>query len=80
MAWEAQLAQITVEELREPTSRMEASGVPVCWVSDHERPWIGAVPSIRLSVPTEPGGHPASIGGRGVIAIGAGQGFNLATA
>jgi hypothetical protein len=29
MAWEAQLAQITVDELRERTSRMEASGVPV---------------------------------------------------
>jgi len=74
MAWEAQLAQITVDELREPTSRMAASGVPVCWVTEYERPWIGAVPSIRLTVPTEPG-VTRSIGGRGVIAIGAGQGF-----
>lgn len=36
MAWEAQLAQITVDELRERTRRMGASGVRVCWVTDHE--------------------------------------------
>jgi len=55
MAWEAQLAQITVDELHERTARMEAAGVPVCWVTDHERPWIGAVPAIRLSLADEPG-------------------------
>lgn len=55
MAWEAQLAQITVDELRERTARMEASGVPVCWVTDRERPWIGAVPAIRLSLADESG-------------------------
>ncbi|GAB7005269.1 hypothetical protein JCM18899A_27420 [Nocardioides sp. AN3] len=55
MAWEAQLAQITVDELRERTARMEASGVPVCWVTDHDRPWIGAVPAIRLSLADAPG-------------------------
>ena len=55
MAWEAQLAQITLDELRERTSRMEASGVPVCWVTDHDRPWVGAVPAIRLAVTDEPG-------------------------
>jgi competence protein CoiA len=49
MAWEAQLAQITVDELRERTARMKASGVLVCWVTDHDRPWIGAVPAIRMS-------------------------------
>ena len=55
MAWEAQLAQITVDELRERTARMEASGVPVCWVTDRERPWIGAGPAIRLSLADEAG-------------------------
>jgi competence protein CoiA len=55
MAWEAQLAQTTVDELRERTARMEASGVPVCWVTDRERPWIGAAPAIRLSLADEPG-------------------------
>jgi competence protein CoiA len=55
IAWEAQLAQITLDDLRERTARMAASGVPVCWVTDHDRPWIGAVPSIRLTVPVEPG-------------------------
>lgn len=54
MAWEAQLAQITGAELRERTARMEASGVPVCWVTDHERPWIGEVPAIRIALPAEP--------------------------
>jgi competence protein CoiA len=55
MAWEAQLAQITVDELRARTGRMRASGVPVCWVTDRDRPWVGAVPAIQLSMPTEPG-------------------------
>jgi len=55
MAWEAQLAQITVDELRGRTTRMHASGVPVCWVTDHDRPWIGAVPAIQISLPAEPG-------------------------
>ena len=54
MAWEAQLAQITVDELRERTRRMGASGVPVCWVTDHDRPWIGALPAIQISQPTAP--------------------------
>lgn len=50
MAWEAQLATITLAELRERTARMEHSGVAVCWVTDHDRSWVGAVPAIRLSV------------------------------
>ena len=45
----------SVDELRERTARMEASGVPVCWVTDRERPWIGAVPAIRLSLADESG-------------------------
>jgi len=71
MAWEARLAQITVDELRERTSRMEASGVRVCWVTDHDRPWIGAVPSIRMSAPSTPddsAGQGTVIGGLGVFA------------
>lgn len=74
-------AQITLDDLRERTARMAASGVPVCWVTDHDRPWIGAVPSIRLTVPVEPErpGQPrsstvwepsASTGARGVDAAG----------
>lgn len=61
MAWEAQLAQITLVELRERTARMAAAGVAVCWVTDHERPWIGAVPSIRLTVPVEPAAGSAQV-------------------
>lgn len=34
---------------------MAASGVAVCWVTDHDRPWVGAVPSIRLTAPVDPG-------------------------
>ncbi len=58
MAWEAQLAQITVDELCERTARMRASGVAACWVTDQDRPWVSAVPpvpAVRLSPPTEPG-------------------------
>lgn len=48
MAWEAQLAPATVDELRERTERMTAEGVSVCWVTDKDRPFIGHVPSIRI--------------------------------
>ncbi len=69
VAWEAQLAQITVDELRERTARMDASGVPVCWVTDHDRSWIGAVPAIRLSLLSEP--EDATVGcGRVVEGLG----------
>ena len=61
MAWEAQLAQITIDELQERTTRMRASGVPVCWVTDHDRPWIGAVPAIQIALPTDPGSADAQI-------------------
>lgn len=53
MAWEAQLAPITVDDLRERTRRMRASGVPVCWVTDRDRAWVGSVPAIRVSVADE---------------------------
>lgn len=73
MAWEAQLAQITVDELRERTRRMEASGVAVCWVTDQDRPWMStvpAVPAVQLSLPTdpgEPGPEPQVVGGLGTF-------------
>ena len=48
MAWEAQLAAATAEDLADRTARMAAEGVWVCWVTDKDRPFIGHVPSIRI--------------------------------
>jgi hypothetical protein len=48
MAWEAQLAPATADELHERTARMTAEGVTACWVTDKDRPFIGHVPSIRI--------------------------------
>jgi competence protein CoiA len=51
MAWEAQLARATREELEERTARLGASGVRVCWITDAVRPFAGHVPTIRLGRP-----------------------------
>ncbi|GAA5041056.1 hypothetical protein [Actinopolymorpha pittospori] len=41
---EAQLAQITVDDLRARTDRMDGSGVPVWWPTNSDSAWIGEVP------------------------------------
>lgn len=48
MAWEAQLAPATADDLTERTARMAADAVEVCWVTDKDRPFIGHVPSVRI--------------------------------
>lgn len=48
MAWEAQLAAATIDELTSRTAAMAADHVSVCWVTDKDRPFIGHVPSIRI--------------------------------
>lgn len=48
MAWEAQLAAATIDELTERTATMTASGLRVCWITDKDRPFIGHVPSVRI--------------------------------
>lgn len=40
---EAQLAQITVNDLRARTERMEVPGVPVWWPTNSDSAWIGEV-------------------------------------
>ena len=67
MAWEAQLAQITVEDLRARTARMQESGVSVCWVTDRPRPWIGMVQSIQVAPPEEREDPTEVVGGLGVF-------------
>lgn len=54
MAWEAQLAQATIDELTERTTTMASSGVSVCWVTDKDRPFIGHVPSVRIRAGASP--------------------------
>jgi competence protein CoiA len=48
VAWEAQLASTTAEELRERTERMAAEMVDVCWVTDADAFWLRHVPSVRV--------------------------------
>ena len=67
MAWEAQLAQITLDDLRARTARMEASGVDVCWVTDRARPWLGRIPSVQVAPPEEREDPTEVVGGLGVF-------------
>lgn len=57
MAWEAQLSQITIEDIRARTARYRAEGIAVCWVSPRRRApqWIGAVPAVRVRHPGDTG-------------------------
>lgn len=49
VAWEAQLAQITPEEIVDRHSTMTADGLEVCWVADRHRAWIGEVPAVAVA-------------------------------
>jgi competence protein CoiA len=50
MALEAQLAPVTAAEITARTQRMRAAGVTSLWFSDRLRPpWLGTVPSVRLT-------------------------------
>lgn len=53
-ALEAQLASITDADITGRTERMRADGVKSIWFSDRPRvPWLGVVPSVRLSRPDD---------------------------
>jgi competence protein CoiA len=49
VAWEAQLAKITSEEIVDRHTTMTADGLEVCWVADRHRAWIGEVPAIAIA-------------------------------
>ncbi|WP_162181010.1 competence protein CoiA family protein [Terrabacter tumescens] len=66
MAWEAQLASTTAQDLTKRTATMAAEGVDVCWVSDKNTPWMGQVPSIQVRSPG--GSEHATNSGLAVIA------------
>lgn len=66
MAWEAQLASITLDEVTRRTLAMSLAGVNVCWVTDREAPWLGHVPSVRVA--------PEEVEGFEVSAIAGGAG------
>jgi len=48
VAWEAQLASTTIDELVERTAKMAADGVGVCWVTDADAYWLRHLPSARV--------------------------------
>ncbi|GAA5008514.1 hypothetical protein [Actinopolymorpha pittospori] len=50
---EAQLAQITVDDLRAHTDRMEVSGVPVWWPTSSDSAWIGEVHGLTIFVASQ---------------------------
>ena len=51
-AWEAQLSQITDDELRERTARYAAQDIAVCWVPPRDFvPWIDVVPAVCVAEP-----------------------------
>lgn len=49
VAWEAQLVQITSEEIVDRHNTMTADGLEVCWVADRHRAWIGGVPAVAVA-------------------------------
>ena len=49
IAWEAQLAQITPDEIASRHNTMTGDGLEVCWVADRHRAWIGEVPAIAVA-------------------------------
>ncbi|MFJ9684003.1 competence protein CoiA family protein [Streptomyces sp. NPDC101194] len=55
MAWEAQLSQITVDDIADRTDRYADEGIRVCWVHPGARPpqWISSVPAVRVRAPKE---------------------------
>lgn len=53
VAWEAQLAAITTEEIQERHKTMTGTGLEVCWVADRPRIWIGHVPAIAVAPAAE---------------------------
>jgi hypothetical protein len=51
LAFEAQLAAATDDELERRTRRYAEDDVEVCWVTDKDVPWVARVPSARLQPP-----------------------------
>jgi competence protein CoiA len=71
VAFEAQLATATIDDLAERTATMAADGVEVCWVTDKDTTWVTHVPSARVRRPGDsddtPGGGDAARPGLDVI-------------
>lgn len=57
VAWEAQLAPITPEDIARRHDTMTSTGLEVCWVADRPRLWIGHVPAVAVA-PAEEGKPP----------------------
>ena len=49
VVWEAQLAGIAVDKIRERTATITSSGARVCWVTDRDTAWLGVVPAVVIS-------------------------------
>ncbi len=53
VAWEAQLAAITPEDIARRHDTMTSTGLEVCWVADRPRLWIGHVPAVAVALAEE---------------------------
>lgn len=55
VAWEAQLAAITTDEIQQRHDSMTGTGLEVCWVADRVRLWTGHVPAVAVATAPEDG-------------------------
>lgn len=69
VAWEAQLAAATIEDLSERTATMAADGVEVCWVTDKDTTWVTHVPSARVHRPDDAEAQTPASHGRAALLV-----------
>ncbi|WP_327159547.1 hypothetical protein [Streptomyces zaomyceticus] len=56
VALEAQMAAISITDIKARTDRYAAAGVEACWFTDPKTvPWLDAVPSVQITRPEDGG-------------------------
>ncbi len=68
--WEAQLAAITPDEVARRHGTVTAAGLLVCWVSDRDRRWTFAVPSVIVASPDDSEDAGPADAGRDLAVVG----------
>jgi competence protein CoiA len=75
LAWEPQLAAITPDDVQRRHETMTRAGLTVCWVSDLDRPWTRAVPSILVRAGEVAPDQPPTPAGRALTIVGGAASF-----